>query len=126
MKYKRLGSGCASRAATSATSIFFIFAASGSATPASAEAVFMGLGDLPAGEFSSAARAVSADGSIVVGFSDDGDARDGEKAFRWENGVMTPLDGPPCQLRSGCDSRAEDVSADGSVIVGRDGPHRAA
>ena len=97
----------------------------GAASPAFAAAMFMGLGDLPGGEFSSAARAGSADGTVVVGFGDDGDAKDGEKAFRWENEVMTPLDGPPCQVPSGCDSRADDVSANGSVIVGRDGPHRA-
>ncbi len=100
---------------------FFAFMAFETTSPASAEAMFMGLGDLPGGEFSSAARAVSADGSIVVGFSDDGDAMDGEKAFRWENGVMTALDGPLCETADGapvaCRSVAADSSADGSVIV---------
>ncbi len=73
---------------------FSAYMALGTASSASA-AMFMGLGDLPGGEFSSHARAVSVDGLVVVGFSDDGDARDGEKAFRWENGVMTALDGHP-------------------------------
>ncbi len=80
--------------------VFSAFIALGTASPASAEAMFMGLGDLPGGEFSSAARAVSADGSVVVGFGDDGDAKDGEKAFRWENGVMTPLDGPLAKFQA--------------------------
>jgi uncharacterized membrane protein len=45
------------------------------ASVSNATAVFMGLGTLP-GSASSAAYAVSADGSTVVGYSDD-------EAFRW-------------------------------------------
>jgi uncharacterized membrane protein len=45
------------------------------ASVSNATAVFMGLGTLP-GSASSAAYAVSADGSAVVGYSDD-------EAFRW-------------------------------------------
>jgi len=41
---------------------------------------FMPLGDLPGGEFYSEAHAVSADGSVVVGYS--GSAL-GSEAFRW-------------------------------------------
>jgi probable HAF family extracellular repeat protein len=91
---------------------------------------FGGLGDLPGGEFSSAARAVSADGAVVVGRSDSGGKSD--EAFRWEAGVMTGLggfqaagSGGACTAMSPplfpCASVAEDVSADGSVVVGWSG-----
>jgi probable HAF family extracellular repeat protein len=105
------------------------FVALGITSPAFAGAMFMGLGDLPGGEFSSIARAVSADGSVVVGRSDSG-GEFGDEAFRWEAGVMTGLGGfmtgdacgdpdpQPCAL---CDSVAEDVSADGSVVIGQSG-----
>jgi hypothetical protein len=46
---------------------FSTFVALGTTSPASAEAMFMGLGDLPGDIFSSEARAVSLDGSVVVG-----------------------------------------------------------
>ena len=42
--------------------------------------LFMGLGDLPGGGFSSFAYDVSADGSIVVG---QGLSASGAEAFRW-------------------------------------------
>ena len=54
---------------------------------------FQGLGDLPGGGFWSNAVGVSADGSVVVGFSDSSASDIGE-AFRWENGVMTGLGYP--------------------------------
>jgi probable HAF family extracellular repeat protein len=86
----------------------------GTVSPASAEATFIGLGDLPGGgRFFSNALDVSADGSVVVGVSVGAEA--GGEAFRWENGVMTGLgDLPGGFFRSA----AFGVSADGSVVVG--------
>ncbi|OHB72925.1 MAG: hypothetical protein A2V70_19990 [Planctomycetes bacterium RBG_13_63_9] len=52
---------------------------------------------------STGARAVSSDGSVVVGYSDV------QKAFRWKDGVMVELD-----IRS----HVCDVSGDGSVAIG--------
>jgi probable HAF family extracellular repeat protein len=73
----------------------------------------VGLGYLPpfAGPFGSLAQAASADGSVVVGIS-DGIAN---YAFRWTSG------GP--MVAVGTDYwYANDVSADGSVIVGEGSP----
>jgi len=64
--------------------------------------VMSGLGALPGGIFDSVALDVSADGSVVVGQSNE------NSAFRWENGVMSAL----------AAFIAYDVSADGSVVVG--------
>ena len=88
-----------------------------SARIASAQATFEGIGDLPGGEFLSIARDISADGTVVVGDSSSADSADDlTEAFRWEDGVMTPLGGlnSPPFLRS----RAEAVSGDGTVVVG--------
>jgi probable HAF family extracellular repeat protein len=71
-----------------------------------------GLGDLPGGEFSSLARAVSADGRVVVG---SGRSTSGLEAFRWESGSMVALGDLP---NGNFLSRANGVSADGSVLVG--------
>jgi probable HAF family extracellular repeat protein len=80
------------------------------------------LGDLPGGEFQSAAYGVSADGSVIVGqgFSDAG----GHEAFIWNavDGMQSlqdvlsdaGIDMTGWQLYS-----ALDVSADGTAIVGR-------
>lgn len=77
--------------------------------PPAAAGLFMGLGDLPGGSFSSAAFGVSADGSVVVGFSE---SATGRSAFRWtQEGGMVALSA------SGF-SAANGVSADGSVVVG--------
>ncbi|NRA00706.1 MAG: PEP-CTERM sorting domain-containing protein, partial [Myxococcales bacterium] len=96
----------------------------GFAFNASAKPLFMGLGDLPGGDFYSKAFAVSADGSVVVGMSDN--ACNGAiqllpgscayTAFRWtEEGGMVGLgDLPGGYFGSG----AYAVSADGSVVVG--------
>ncbi len=70
------------------------------------------LGDLPGGKVKSDARGISANGSVIVGFSE---SSSGIEAFRWENNVMTGLD----DLSGGnFGSVAYDASSDGSVIVG--------
>ena len=74
---------------------------------------FEGLGDLPGGGFSSQARGVSADGSVVVGRSN---STSGDEAFRWQDGKMTGLGDLPGGTFS---SYAFDVSANGAVVVGR-------
>jgi probable HAF family extracellular repeat protein len=80
-----------------------------SAHPAS----FQGLGYLLGGGESSSADGISADGSVVVGYSD---SASGNQAFRWTNdGGMVGLgDLPGGNFGSG----ATGVSADGSVVVG--------
>jgi len=75
--------------------------------------VISGLGDFAGGDFSSSATDVSNDGSVVVGY---GTTAAGEQAFRWEDSVMQPLG----DLGSGT-SRAQSVSGDGSIVVGRSG-----
>jgi len=61
----------------------------------------------------SEARAVSADGRVIVGASQFSRGNDNYHAFRWENGVMNDID-----TLGGLESRAAAVSADGSVVVG--------
>jgi probable HAF family extracellular repeat protein len=71
------------------------------------------LGDLPGGAFSSSARGVSADGSVIVG---DGASASGFEAFRWTSGGgMAGLGDLP---GGSFVSVAWDTSADGSVVVG--------
>jgi probable HAF family extracellular repeat protein len=96
MTHRSLGSGCAARASHLSDLGVLAFSAFVALSPASAEAIFSGLGDLPGGVFFSAARGVSADGSIVVGVSDSGRSQSGDEAFRWSDGVMTGLGGLPC------------------------------
>ena len=77
------------------------------------------IGDLPGGEVWSSPAGVSADGSVIVGHSDSVHSTDISdwEAFKWtpEAGMVGLGD-----LSGGAfDSRAHDVSADGSVIVGR-------
>jgi serine/threonine protein kinase/uncharacterized membrane protein len=86
---------------------------------------FQGLGDLPGGGTYSAAKAVSADGSTVVGHSLSGNSSptsgSGElsgvgEAFRWRAGTgMVGLGDLPGQLFL---SVANGVSADGSAVAG--------
>lgn len=83
-----------------------------------ADAGLTGLGDLPGGQFASYALAVSADGRVIVGESSSTASDCCDEAFRWslETG-LTPLG----DLPGGFDhsqSSAQDVSADGSVVVG--------
>jgi probable HAF family extracellular repeat protein len=68
--------------------------------------VMVGLGDLAGGDFESRAMAVSDDGTVIVG---QGWGPVDLEAVRWVNGVIQSLG----------HSVANDVSADGSVIVGQ-------
>lgn len=80
---------------------------------------FMGLGDLPEGEFGSWARAVADDGLTIVGLATvtTESTYNGRIAFMWKNGVMSALSTggyAPSQYSSG----ATAVSADGTRIFG--------
>lgn len=70
------------------------------------------LGDLAGGPVLSAAHATSADGSVIVGF---GSTADGHRAYRWTpaTGLVSLGD------LGGSFSRADGVSPDGAVVVGR-------
>jgi len=82
-------------------------------SPVLADFSFQGLGDLPGGIYSSRAHAVSADGSVVVGYSL---SSSGYEAFRWTSGTGIVGLG---DLEGGWfHSMANGISADGSVIVG--------
>jgi len=76
---------------------------------------FQGLGDLPGGDFESEAYAVSADGRVVVGWSQAVNAQ----AFCWPGGG--PLHGLPSYGQYPPGSEAFTVSADGTVIAGQSG-----
>ena len=77
------------------------------------QASFIGLGDLPGGEFDSQAYSVSADGSVVTGKAK---TANGDQAFRWtEDGGMIGLGDLPGGTVA---SKANFMSADGSIIVG--------
>jgi len=69
---------------------------------------FSGLGDLPGGAAASYATAVSAAGNVIVGWSL---SEQGDEAFRWtrDSGISG---------LGGNQSRANDVSPNGHVIVG--------
>src|SRR5262249_28067761 len=74
----------------------------------------VGIGDLPGGLLSSRARAVSSDGSVIVG---QGNSTSGPEAFRWTfGGGMIGLG----DFAGGSfDSTAQGVSANGTVVVGQ-------
>ncbi|MHC4105054.1 MAG: PEP-CTERM sorting domain-containing protein [Planctomycetota bacterium] len=77
-------------------------------------AKFQGLGDLPGGLFGSSAAAVSADGTVVVGFGTVGPTHSNryKQAFRWTKATgMVSLAGV-------LGTFAKDVSDDGLVVVG--------
>ena len=85
-------------------------------TAVAQEAFFMGLGDIPGGEVYSDARAVSADGSTVVGVSTDEFGFGGRGLpFRWnaQTGMRSLLEGS--EFYSG---GATGVSSDGNAITG--------
>lgn len=72
----------------------------------------VGLGSLPGGNSGSEAAGVSADGSVVVGYSN---TPSGDQAFRWTSGAgMVGLG----LMLGGTASYAVEVSDDGSVVVG--------
>lgn len=71
-----------------------------------------GLGHLPGGGDLSEARGVSSTGSVIVGVSD---ASAGLRAFRWTTSGIGALPDLPGML---VDAAANDVSDDGTVIVG--------
>lgn len=84
------------------------------------QAMFMGLGDLPGGDFTSRARAVSHDGLVVVGVSHSANGTTGTQgcceAFKWTlaGGMVALGDLPGASF----ESEARGVNADGSLIVG--------
>lgn len=82
-------------------------------TAAAGDGLFEGLGDLPGGSTSSVARAVSADGSVIVRSRV---VAEGTEAFRWteKTGMvgLGDLEGGPLE------SIARAVSADGLIAVG--------
>ena len=78
------------------------------------------LGDLPGGSFSSEARAVSADGTVVVG---RGATASGNRAFVWDaaNGMrslQTVLADAGVDLTGWQLIDATAISADGTTVVG--------
>jgi probable HAF family extracellular repeat protein len=81
--------------------------------------MFMGLGDIPGGRFYSAATAVSADGSTVVGYSESGVNNPGGtpryQAFRWTAASVIALGDLP---GGNFYSEPYAVSSDGSVVAG--------
>ena len=81
------------------------------ASPTVQAATFIGLGDLPGGDYNSIAYDISADGSTVVGTSE---TTSGTEAFRWrrDTGMQGLGDLPGGDFFS----HAQDVSADGSVV----------
>ncbi|MBI4581887.1 MAG: hypothetical protein HY718_19475 [Planctomycetes bacterium] len=70
------------------------------------------LPDLPGGEIVSVPAGITADGTTVVGYSADGTGYE-EKAVQWVNGALQQIPIP-----DSTESFANDISADGSVIVG--------
>lgn len=91
----------------------------------------VGLGDLPGGEFSSRAYAVSNDGNVIVGTASTeiqtgpqkGDAQ--YVPIVWRNGRIEELPRlPGAQFGKGIGGRAFAVSGNGQVIVGLDGSLR--
>ena len=78
----------------------------------------VGLGVLPGDRANSLATGGSADGSVVVGWAYSKPSTGGDEAFRWtQDGGMVGLGALPGDVGS----RANGVSADGSVVVGQSG-----
>jgi probable HAF family extracellular repeat protein len=99
----------------------FVVGQSGSANGSEALLWFKGgmkgLGDLPGpGAFASRATAVSSDGEVVVGLSQRPQSQHGYNAWRWTRATgMVDIGDLPGGDPHGI---ANDVSADGSVVVG--------
>ena len=74
------------------------------------DGVMAGLGDLPGGNFSSAAFDVTGDGSVLVGQASSAASGSVFEAYRWEGGVMAALGDLP---GGDFDSRAYAISDDG-------------
>ena len=74
---------------------------------------FIGLGDLPGGDFSSTGWDVSADGTTVVG---GGRSENGREAMRWT--AQSGMVGLGVLPGDHYTSIAHDVSGSGSVVVG--------
>jgi len=93
--------------------VFIVFLLSSTSSLATI-ASFQGLGDLAGGSVHSSALGVSADGSVVVGWSD---STLGGRAFRWTqaSGMQQLGDLPSGDYAY----EAHGVSADGSVVVGK-------
>lgn len=92
--------------------VAFLIAAFATTARSQDSARFDAIGDLPGGTVFGSARGVSADGSIVVGFSNSGS---GNTGFIWtEAGGLQPL----ATFPGATDHRVSDISADGSKIVG--------
>jgi probable HAF family extracellular repeat protein len=89
--------------------------------PASAT-TFMGFGDLPGGDFSSCAYAVTPDGSAVAGWVSTSTSQSGyanTEAFHWTaGGGMTGLGYLHGHQAGTASSWANGISADGSTVVG--------
>lgn len=83
--------------------------------PPTAFSAFSGLGDLPGGTFTSEARGVSDDGTVVVGRGRSGS---GDEAFRW-SACHAEMVGLGDLAGGSFSSKADGVSADGSVVVGQ-------
>lgn len=85
----------------------------------------IGLGDLPGGSFRSEARAVSADGKVIVGVGESATTEIEGFVWREETG-MVGLGAPPAEGRDPSFSEALAISADGSLIGGGVSPGGAA
>lgn len=83
------------------------------ATPAVHAAHFIGLGDLPGGEYFSNAWAISSDGTTVVGGSR---TERGREAYQWTPDMGS--EGLGYLAEDNVTSFAYGVSSDGSVVVG--------
>ncbi len=102
------------------TIMIFLFCFVESSFAALAE--FMGLGDLPTGQFQSYAFGLSGDGSVAVGSSRlatiiPGPPYQVQQAFRWEHSTsMEALGSHPTEDANSTEAYA--ASLDGSVVVG--------